>query len=283
MSNIGLSVIIPSRNELFLNKTIVDVIEKAEGEIEVIVVLDGYDTTRIKDSRIKYIVLTAQTGLHKRHAINEAMKLVKYDHIMALDAHCLMAKGFDTVLIRDCEENWVMIPRKYVLDAENWKIKENGKPPVDYEYWMWQKMEKKVLGGYRWDSRTLERDSIKIDDIFDFQGSCYFMHKAWFKKLGLMRTEGFGGFTQDSSEISFFTLYNGGKVKVDKNTWYAHLYKGREYGRMYRFDSSEKDRGDLYAFDLFVNKHREEFIKVIERLMPIPKWPSDWCDRLPKI
>ena len=37
-----LSVIIPSRNNEYLQRTIDDLLEKAEGEIEIIVVLDGY-------------------------------------------------------------------------------------------------------------------------------------------------------------------------------------------------------------------------------------------------
>ena len=37
-----LSVIIPSRNEVFLQQTIDDVLRNAVGEIEVIAVLDGY-------------------------------------------------------------------------------------------------------------------------------------------------------------------------------------------------------------------------------------------------
>ena len=37
-----LSVIVPARNELFLNKTVDDLFAKAHGDVEVIAVLDGY-------------------------------------------------------------------------------------------------------------------------------------------------------------------------------------------------------------------------------------------------
>ena len=42
MANPLVSIIIPSRNEPFLQHTIDDILAKAAGEIEVIVVLDGY-------------------------------------------------------------------------------------------------------------------------------------------------------------------------------------------------------------------------------------------------
>ena len=36
------SVIIPSRNERFLTKTVIDLLAKAQGDIEIIAVLEGY-------------------------------------------------------------------------------------------------------------------------------------------------------------------------------------------------------------------------------------------------
>ena len=49
------SIIIPARNEVFLQKTVSDLLTKAEGDIEVIVILDGYWPTPqlIEDTRLK--------------------------------------------------------------------------------------------------------------------------------------------------------------------------------------------------------------------------------------
>lgn len=43
-----LSIIIPSREEIFLNKTIQDLLVKAKGDIEVIATLDGWVPEEIK-------------------------------------------------------------------------------------------------------------------------------------------------------------------------------------------------------------------------------------------
>jgi len=52
-----LSIIIPSRDDRYLQKTIDDLIEKAVGEIEIIVVLDGYwPTTMVKDHPLVKII-----------------------------------------------------------------------------------------------------------------------------------------------------------------------------------------------------------------------------------
>ena len=128
-----LTVIIPSRNEMFLSKTIEDILKKARGEIEVIAVLDGYwpsETKRekwstpaiIQDDRVTYIHFGEPRGL--RVAINAGVAIAKGDYVMKVDGHCLFDEGFDVKLAEDCEDNWVVIPRRYSLDPENWKIDE---------------------------------------------------------------------------------------------------------------------------------------------------------------
>lgn len=275
------TVIIPSREEIFLNNTIKDILKQYRGEIEVIPVLDRYEPDEIiDDPRVHYIRLTEGDGMQKRHGINKAVVQSLYEHIMVIDAHCMVGEGFDTILERDCEENWVMIPRRLRLDAENWKVDEDGRPPVDYEYWKWRDFLQGALHGYRWDARTLERMNIPIDDSLHFQGSCYFMHKEFFNRMGFMHIEGYGGFTQEAEEIDLTTWMNGGAVKINKNTWYAHLHKGQRWGRMYKFDDKEKKRGDAYSYNNFVNNNRDAFIKLINRFMPIPNWKEDWVKYL---
>lgn len=273
------TIIIPTKQEKFLNQTILDIVQKARSDIEIIAVLDGYDPDELI-SGVNYIRLPASDSNQMRHAINEAVKQAKYEHIMKIDAHCMLMEGFDTVLERDCEDDWVMVPRRLRLDANNWCLIEDERPPVDYEYWKYREFKKGGMHGYRWDSRTIERKDILIDDILDFQGSCYFMHKDWFNKMGFLKTEGFGGFGQESTEISLNTWFNGGRVKVNKQVWYAHLHKGKVYGRMYNLNWKEVRASEDYSYNYFVNDNREKFVELVNRFMPIPKWEKDWEKRL---
>src|ERR1043165_1127248 len=120
----GLSVLIPNRNSPFLTKTIQDLLTKAQGDIEVIVNVDeNWPEKLVADKRVTYVHPRAPVGL--RQGINNCAAIAKYKYIMKTDDHCMFALGFDTTLIENhLSNNWVQIPRRYALDAENWKIEE---------------------------------------------------------------------------------------------------------------------------------------------------------------
>jgi hypothetical protein len=281
----GLSVIIPSRTELFLNRTIQDVLEKATGEIEVLPVLDGYEPDElVKDPRVKYIRLEASQSMQKRQGINEGVRIASFDHVMSLDAHCMMAKGFDEELEKVHQPNWVQVPRRNRLDAAKWSIQpqKDTRPPIDYEYIMFRPLLTygQGLHGFRWDDRTLARWNIPIDDILTMQGSCWFMTKEWFNKMGFMHVEGYTGWGQEAEEISFTTWKNGGEVKVNKNTWYAHLHKGLTWGRMYHMNRRENKQSYDYSYKFWIYDNKDFFIRLINKFSPLPNWPLDWVERL---
>jgi len=125
-----LSVIIPSRVEKYLQKTIDDLNKKSWDEIEVIVVLDGYTPQNtIHGARV---IPLNRIGM--RGCINAGMSLAHGKYVMKTDEHCMFDEGFDVKLKADCEENWCVIPRRYRLDADNWKFLDDPRPPVDYMY-----------------------------------------------------------------------------------------------------------------------------------------------------
>ena len=98
MSEVDLSIIIPSRNERFLNETILDIIEKAQTNFEILVILEGYWPDEIIDSpRVHYIHFPVPRGM--RGAINAGVAAARGKHILKCDAHCMFAPGFDKVLI----------------------------------------------------------------------------------------------------------------------------------------------------------------------------------------
>ena len=141
------SVIIPSRNEKFLTKTIKDVLAKSRGDLEVIAVLDGYwqpPEEIVSDRRLHYLHNGQSLGM--RSAINRGAAIATGEYLLKSDGHCMYDEGFDVRLVSDVPvytsklqgttmpDNWIVIPRRNRLDAEKWEIQEVGKPPVDYEY-----------------------------------------------------------------------------------------------------------------------------------------------------
>lgn len=283
------TIIIPARTERYLNKTIEGVLSAAVGEIEVIVVLDGYGDTpyqRIEDKRVKYIIfpLPEKHERHKRQAVNVAVSISHGEYVMWLDAHCIVADGFDEVLAKDCEDDWVVIPRRRRIRADAndiniWEaIDYDDTPPIDYEYWMWRDLVKGRLKNYKWSSRSEDKKDVMIDDIFCGQGSLFFMSRKHFNRMGFMDVEGYTGWGQEGEEICLTTLLRGGRAIVNKNTWYAHLRKGQVYGRMYKWTSTKP--AEDYSYDYWVNKHRDFFVETVNRFMPVPNYTSDWEKKL---
>lgn len=278
-----LSIVIPSKNEIFLKKTVVDVLDKATGDVEVFPVLDGYDIPDeevVKDPRVTYIRFEPTRHSKKRQAINRMVEISKGEYVMTLDAHCMMDRGFDEVLTGDCGDEMLMVPRRHRLDAENWALQDqvDSRPPIDYEYIMYPpKFDPVAFHGFKWDKRTLERWDIPIDDIITCQGSCWVMKKTWFNKCGFMDLK-YQGWGQEAEEVCFTTWANGGTCKVNKNTWYAHLHKGPKYGRMYFLDKWETRKSLAYAWERW---HKDpKFHELVEKFMPMPGWPKNWKEEL---
>lgn len=281
-----LSIVIPSKNEKFLEKTIRDVLAKATGKIEVFPVLDGYEPPKeeiVNDPRVKYIRLFPTIYSKKRLAVNIVSEISTGEYLMSCDAHCMFDKGFDQVLTHDIQDNWVVVPRRHRLDAENWSLQTqvDNRPPIDYEYLMWpKKFDPPAFHGFKWDEKTLAKKDVMIDDVIEIQGSCWVMSKKHFRKMGFMQIEGYQGWGQEGEEICMTTWYNGGRVVVNKNTWYAHLHKGPTYGRMYYLDRKESRKSYQYAYDLWVNKRKKFFIGLVEKFWPLPGWPENWKELL---
>ena len=116
-----LSVIIPSRNELFLPQTVNDLLTKASGDVEVIAVLDGYWPDPPLPDNPNLILIHRGYPRGMRNAINSAASIASGKYLMKVDGHCMFAEGFDEVLKADMEDNWVVISRRYSLDAEKWQ------------------------------------------------------------------------------------------------------------------------------------------------------------------
>ena len=280
-----LSVVIPSRNELFLPQTVNDLLTKASGEIEVIAVLDGYwPDPQIPDHKNLIIIHRGQArGM--RNAINSAAGIASGKYLMKCDGHCMFAEGFDEVLKADCDDNWVVIPRRKRLDAENWCVADDHRKPIDYEFlgYPYRKEGHVGIHGTVWGKRTEERmnkPEYDIDDNMAFQGSCWFTTKDHFwNRIEGLQEEGYGTFIGEPQEIGMKTWLGGGRLIVNKKTWYAHLHKGKRYGRGYFMNRNETSAGNLYSCHYWMEnkweKRKHDISWLIEKFWPVPGWPED--------
>lgn len=266
-----ISVVIPARNEPYLFQTINDLLSKSSN-IEVIVVLDGYwpdSKDIINDKRVVYLNFSQARGM--RNAINSAVSISHGEFILKTDAHCMFDKDFDTKLKENCEYDWVVVPRRYALDPIKWEIekRKDNKYPVDYMFL------NKELHGEVWTEKNLDPalKEKKIDDLMSSQGSCWFMKRSYFDWLGLMDVENWGQFANEFQEIGFKSWLSGGKVKVNKNTWYAHWHKTKGRGYSLNRDDAKKgaDHAQKWLKGKMWYKQRHDFNWMIEKFNYVAK------------
>ena len=115
-----LSILIPSRNEMFLRRTIEDILEHREENTEVIAVLDGLWADPVIDDHEDVTLIYHSKSVGQREATNEAARISTAKFIMKCDADCAFDQGFDRKLMEDCEYDWTVIPRMYNLHGFDW-------------------------------------------------------------------------------------------------------------------------------------------------------------------
>lgn len=230
-------------------------LQNAGGEIEVIVALDGYEPEKPlpKDPRVKVIHLNKNRGM--RGAINAAVAIATGEYLMRTDEHCMFAENYDLILIEALKDDEIMVPRRYFLDVDRWEVMLDM-PYVDYEKLIIDPLNNK-FAGCRWSARTKERADQEIDETMAMQGSCWIMKRSWWDKvIGELESEGYGTHYQDSIEMVFKTWQAGGRLMINKRTWYAH--KHRKFKRTHHYPHKLSRKSWDYALSVWKDYYEKE-------------------------
>lgn len=279
------SFLIPARNEIYLEQTVRNVLANIRGDSEILVCLDGYipdPQIVIGDERVKFFHMEKSLG--QRGAINFLARKAEGKYVCKLDAHCAIAEGFDVTLTKDCEYDWVVIPRMYNLDVETWKPKliDDFNTAVRHG-----KLHDYIMMGVDGEDklRTLyyphgfnkplhhERKDILIDDTMSCMGCCFFMHTERFWELGGCDEE-HGSWGQQGIEVACKAWLSGGRLVVNKNTWFAHWFRGGKNGAGWPYDIENKQvyHAKRYSEDLWLNdkwpKATRKFSWLLEKFNP---------------
>ena len=284
------SIIIPSRNSPFLKQTVDDIFAKATGDVEVIVVLDAYWPEPILTPRKNMTIVHKGRVCGMRVNVNAGARVATGKYLMKCDDHCKFGEGFDEILKTDCEEDWLSVPSRYSLDPDKW---ERTKGPIDYLTLTFPfntdevkgtglhdikwRGESGISGGYF--HRENERKNFLIDDIIAFQGSCWFMHRKKFFEIECLKEK---PLRQEAEELCLKVWLSGGRVIRNKNTWYAHLHKGKRFRVNYGLSKRHLVETEMYYNDLWMNNKWSGQTKTMEWLIdkfwPLGGWPEDWKD-----
>jgi len=274
MDNEKLSIIIPARNEVYLEKTLRSILDSAEGEIEIFAMLDGWapdPVIDIGDDRVKFVHYKESIG--QRKCINEGARMSSGKYFLKTDAHSMFDKGFDTKLKADCDYDWTVIPRMYNLDVSQWAPKRHKR--TDYMYISNETGKELRAMYYSGFKNKCAKAHEEIDDVMTGQGACWFMHMDRFWELGGM-DEGHGSWGQVGVEVACKAWLSGGRLVVNKKTWFSHYFRGGSGpGFPYKISGSQVEFARNYSRNLWINnkwpQQKRDFNWLIEKFDP-PYW-----------
>lgn len=301
MQNYDLSILIPSRNEEFLAKTVEDILKHKKGKTEIIIGLDGkLSDPPVQDSSdVK--ILYCPDSIGQRKITNQLCRLSKAKYIIKCDAHCIFDEGFDIKLMADMQDDWTVVPTMKNLHAFDWICKKcgdrsyQGPTPTDcpkcdnktdFERdicWIAKKSPNSTA--YRVDTKLhfqyhgewKKEQKGDLVESFSLQGSFFMMTRKKYWELNIC-DEKHGSWGQQGCEVALATWLSGGKVIVNKKTFYAHLF--RTQGGNFSFPYPQSGRGvqnaRKYSQDLWLNnKHPKQIYPLswlIEKFKPLPDW-----------
>lgn len=297
-----LSILIPARNEIFLGKTVEDILKNIRAETEVIVALDGQWPHEPLPQHERLVVLYLPESVGQRAATNFACKLSTAKYVMKVDAHCSFDEGFDVKLMEKMQDDWTMVPLMRNLHAFDWvcpdghrryqgpsgPCKDCGKD-TDRGI-VWHAKESPRSTAYRFD-RTLHfqywndfkrRPEGKgdITETMSLQGSCWMLTREKYWELDIC-DEGFGSWGQQGVEVACKTWLSGGRVVVNHSTWYAHMFRtqGGDFGFPFPLSHGEVEHARRYSRELFLENRwpgaKRPFSWILEHFAPVPDWEEN--------
>lgn len=293
----NLSILIPSRNEMFLSKTIENILENIEMDTEIISVLDGApaDPPIAQHPRVNIVYLTKSIG--QRAATNLACKLSKAKYVMKVDAHCAFDKGFDKKMIEAFNkigtkaDITTMVPVMRNLWAFDWKCyhcgwkKYQGPTPEKCDQcgktdrirrkMLWIGKHNPQSTSYCFDSSPhfqyfedwkhrepyiTDKKEKGLTETMSIQGSCFMMTRQKYWELNIC-DENFGSWGSQGIEVATKTWLSGGHVLVNHDTWYAHMFRtqGGDFSFPYPISTKDQKRAQSYARDLFFERQHEGY------------------------
>ena len=302
-----LSIIIPARNEMFLSRTVEDIIKHVEANTEIIVVLDGAWASPGVAQHPIVTVVYHPTSIGQRAASNEAARIADGKYIMKVDAHCSFDQGFDRKMLEAMklsesmygQDKVTMVPVMKNLHAFNWKCpaghtryqgpsgvcKECGQP-TEREM-IWQPRKSPNSKSYCFDATPHfqyfgdfnKRPEGKgdITETMSLQGSCFMLSKKSYFDLNIC-DEAFGSWGSQGIEVAVKTWLSGGKVLVNHNTWYAHMFRtqGGDFSFPYPQSGRQVEAAKKTARDLFFNNkwplQKRPLHWLVEKFWPVPGW-----------
>ena len=309
-----LSILIPARNEMFLARTIEDILANIEADTEIIAVVDGKTKEPPIPQNDRVIVIYLTESIGQRAATNLACKLSKAKYVMKIDAHCSFDKGFDRKMIEAFKisgDNVTMVPVMRNLWAFDWKCYHCGlrtyqgpTPEKCSKCGISDKIRRKMLWigknnpqstSYCFDSTPhfqyfedwkhrpqYENGKAEkgLTETMSLQGSCWMLTREKYWSLNVC-DEAFGVWGSQGIEVAVKTWLSGGQVLVNHKTWYAHMFRtqGGDFGFPYKISGRVQREAQTFARNLFFDNNWPKQVRplswLVEKFWPVKGWTDE--------
>src|SRR3990167_4497085 len=240
-NKLRLSILIPARNEEFLQKTIDDVFEHSETDTQVLVGLDGWHTKIKKRPNLRIFRKSSPIG--QRAMQNYLARQSNAKFLMKLDAHCSLSQGFDKAMIEimEANPNIVLVPALGNLHVYDWlcpKSHRTYQGKVDkcsqcdstklVKDLVW-KIESKLYSDFYFDKDLI----FQFGDVDNFemlhetkaiQGSGFLVSRKNYFDWNLC-DESWGSWGQAGIEMILKVWNNGSRVMCTRKAFMGHMFR----------------------------------------------------------
>jgi hypothetical protein len=285
-----LSVIIPARNERFLQATIDD-LEQHLGvdSYEILVGLDDYWPDPPLKTNPNVVVHHPGKRIGMKPMINRLVNLARGDYVMKVDAHCSFDRGYGRKLLEAIRPGNTVLGVRYELDADTWTRK--ARTNCDFRYLSHPSDPDGGLRGLAWHEfkKCAKAKGKPIAPTMTISGSGWLMPRLQFIAWGgLYEGPETGTFAQEGAEISLKTWLSGGEVKVVRDTWYAHWNRGKA---PYALSREHRAKSIAYSQDTWLNNRwpmqQRDFLWLIKHFdamcHPVPGWEAELNGEKPEV
>lgn len=287
-----LSILIPARQEEFLGRTIEDLFEHIEGDTEILVALDNWKSPPALKTHPRLRVISTAAG--QRGATNALARLSTAKYLMKTDAHVSFSQGFDVEMMKQMEDDMVLVPSLMNLHVFNWVcdvcagIHEQGVPPKEcwrckgeklHKDMVWKIRPKPIMTDFGFDSSLhFQYTDItkpgELTESMSIQGSGFMVsrEKYWENELC---SEDFNSWGQQGVEVSCKTWLSGGRVMCTKNAYMGHYFR-TPTGFPYPITFEEIDSNQKLSRDLFLGNKWPKQVRSFQSLIEQFNYPLDW-------
>jgi len=294
-----LSIIIPGANEEFLGRTIEDLLANTGPRTEIITVIDGPLPNPPLKAHPRVTLIYHSNMIGQRAATNEGVRISKAKYVMKIDAHCAVDKDFDTKMLRLMEDDVTMIPVMRNLHVFDWvcdkghrryqgdsgPCEECGGATHKEVVWIPKKNPQSIAFRFDTDMHFQywndlgRKQSGDLTETMSIQGSCFMATREKYLELDLCSEE-FHGWGQQGVEVACKTWLSGGRVLVNRTTWYAHMFrtKSGDFGFPYPNPHSHVVENREKSKELFMRDKwpgaTQKFQWLIDKFNP-PGWKPE--------